>query len=101
MHLLLQGGKNIAEQIFHIRLSRHLRDGRAAEIGGEEHLLQVVDDLDDHVAVGQTKLIAVHGDLGSLVVVGNLSCNGVQQAFLCHDGSLLKFFQFWNMGVDR
>ena len=97
MHLLAQVGVDLAEQELRKRLSRDVRHRAAREIRREEHLLQILNDLDDDLAVGHAQVLAVHGHLGGLVAVGDLCGNGVQQTFLCHDGqSPFRFSSFFH-----
>ena len=84
MHLLAEVGVDLAEQELRKRLGRDVRHRAAREICREEHLLQVLNDLDDDLAVWHAQLLAVHGYLGRLVAVGDLCRDGVQQTFLRH-----------------
>ena len=92
VHLLAQVGVDLAEQELRKRLGRDVRHRAAREIRREEHLLQVLDDLDDDLAVGHAQLLAVHGHFGRFVAVGDLRCHGVQQTFLRHDGDTPSSF---------
>ena len=89
VHLLAQVGVDLAEQELRKRLGRDVRHRAAREIRREEHLLQVLDDLDDDLAVGHAQLLAVHGHFGRFVAVGDLCRHGVQQTFCVMMGTLL------------
>ena len=92
VHLLAEVGVDLAEQELRKRLGRDVRHRAAREICREEHLLQILNDLDDDLAVGHAQLLAVHGYLGRLVAVGDLRRDGVQQTFLRHDGDTPSSF---------
>ena len=76
---------NVLHQKRAVLLRRQLQQVAVAVVNRKNELLTVPDDLDDRIAIGHTKRIAVHRDLRALIVL----CHTARRRM---DGIVLFYF---------